>query len=127
MGKFLIDEDMPRSTTVVLRQAGHSVEDVRDVGLRGRTDQEVFQYAQAQGAVLLTAGKGFSNIVRFPLGTHAGILVVRVPDELPTQTINHEVLRALEDLEGEDLAGLLMIVEVGRTRVRRAGRLGPQS
>lgn len=127
MWKFLIDEDMPRSTTVVLRQAGHSVEDVRDVGLRGRSDQEVFQYAQAQGAILLTADKGFSNIVRFPPDTHAGILVVRVPDELPTQTVNREVLRALGDLEGEDLAGLLMIVEVGRTRVRRAGRRGPQS
>jgi len=75
---------------------------------------------------LLTADKGFSNVVRFPLGTHAGILVVRVPNELPTQTVNHEVLRALEDLEGEDLAGLLMIVEVGRTRVRRGGRLGPR-
>jgi predicted nuclease of predicted toxin-antitoxin system len=126
MWRFLIDEDMPRSTAVVLRQAGHSVEDVRDVGLRGRSDQEIFQYAQAQGAVLLTADKGFSNVVRFPLGTHAGILVVRVPNELPTQTVNHEVLRALEDLEGEDLAGLLMIVEVGRTRVRRGGRLGPR-
>jgi predicted nuclease of predicted toxin-antitoxin system len=126
MWKFLIDEDMPRSTAVVLRQAGHSVEDVRDVGLRGRSDQEVFQYAQAQGAILLTADKGFSNIVRFPLGTHTGILVIRVPNELPTQAVNHEVLRALEDLEGEDLAGLLMIVEVGRTRVRRGGRLGPR-
>jgi predicted nuclease of predicted toxin-antitoxin system len=127
MWKFLIDEDMPRSTAVVLRQAGHSVEDVRDVGLRGRSDQEVFQYAQGQGAIVLTADKGFSNIVRFPLGTHTGILVIRVPNELPTQTVNHEVLRALEDLEGQDLAGLLMIVEVGRTRVRRGGRLDPRS
>jgi hypothetical protein len=65
--------------------------------------------------------------VAFPVGTHAGILVVRVPDELPTQTVNHEVLRALQDLESEDLVGLLMIVEVGRTRVRRAGRHGRES
>jgi hypothetical protein len=65
--------------------------------------------------------------VAFPVGTHAGILVVRVPDELPTQTVNHEVLRALQDLESEDLVGLLMIVEVGRTRVRRAGTLRPQA
>jgi predicted nuclease of predicted toxin-antitoxin system len=126
MWKFLIDEDMPRSLSVVLGQAGHSVQDVRDVGLRGHTDLEVFQFAQARGAVLLTADKGFGNIVRFPVATHAGILVVRVPDELPTERINQEVLRALEDLEGEDLAGLLMIVEVGRTRVRRRAALGPQ-
>jgi predicted nuclease of predicted toxin-antitoxin system len=122
MWKFLIDEDMPRSTALVLRQAGHSVEDVRDVGLRGHSDEEVFEYAQTQGAILLTADKGFGNLLRFPLGTHAGILVVRVPDELPIQIVNQEMLRALEDLASEDLAGLLMIVELGRTRVRRPGR-----
>lgn len=72
MWKFLIDEDMPRSTTAALLQAGHVVEDVRDVGLRGRGDDEIFQYAQAQGAILLTADKGFRNIVRFPPGTLEG-------------------------------------------------------
>lgn len=122
MWKFLIDEDMPRSTAVLLRQVGHSAEDVRDVGLRGHSDQEVFRYAQSQGAILLTADKGFSNIMRFPVGTHAGIVVVRVTDELPTQRVNDEVLRALEDLAGEDLTGQLMIVELGRTRVRGPGR-----
>jgi hypothetical protein len=35
MGRFLVDEDMPRSTSVVLREAGHEVEDVRDAGLKG--------------------------------------------------------------------------------------------
>lgn len=124
MWKFLIDEDMPRSTAVLLREAGHAAEDVRDVGLRGHSDQQVFEYAQAQGAILVTADKGFSNVMRFPVGTHAGILVVRVPDELPTQRVNDEVLRALEDVGGEDLTGQLMIVEVGRTRVRRPG--GPR-
>lgn len=29
---FLIDEDMPRSTALMLRQAGYEAEDVRDVG-----------------------------------------------------------------------------------------------
>ena len=124
MWKFLIDEDMPRSVAVVLRQAGHAAEDVRDVGLRGRGDQEIFDYAQAQGAILITADKGFSNILRFPPGTHAGIVVVRVPNELPTLRVNDELLRALADLEGEELTGLLIIIEVGRTRIRRRGRPG---
>lgn len=38
---------------------------------------------------------------------------------LPTQQVNEELLRALADLGGEDLKGLLIIVEVGRTRIRR--------
>lgn len=64
--KFLVDEDMARSTAVALRQAGHEAEDVRDAGLRGRSDQEVFDRAQAQGAILVTADKDFANILRFP-------------------------------------------------------------
>ncbi|MBI4491713.1 MAG: DUF5615 family PIN-like protein [Chloroflexi bacterium] len=110
---------MPRSAAVVLRQAGYTAEDVRDVGLRGRSDNEVFAHAQAQGEILVTADKGFANTLRFPPGTHSGIIVVRVPDELPTQRINHELLRALLDLRDEALTGVLAIVEVGRVRIRR--------
>jgi len=122
MWKFLIGEDMPRSTAIALRQAGHAAEDVRDVGLRGRSDQEIFDHAQAQGTILITADKGFASVLRFSLGTHSGIIVVRVPDELPTQRVNQELLRALADLEGEELTGILVIVEVGRTRIRRPTR-----
>jgi predicted nuclease of predicted toxin-antitoxin system len=122
MWKFLIDEDMPRSAAVVLRDAGHTAEDVRDVGLRGHGDQEIFDYAQARGAILITGDKGFSNTLRFPPGTHAGIIVVRLPNELPTHKANEELLRGLRDLEGEELTGLLLIIEVGRTRIRRPGR-----
>jgi len=119
MWRFLVDEDMPRSTARVLRQARHTAEDVRDVGLRGHSDQEVFDYAQSQGAILVTADKGFSNALRFPPGTHSGIIVVRVPDELPTSKVNQEILNALVSLEDVDLTGLIVIVEVARTRIRR--------
>jgi len=97
-------------------------EDVRDVGLRSHSDQEIFDYAQTQGAILITADKGFPNVLRFPLGSHAGIIVVRVPDEVPTQHMNQELLRALEDVANESLQGLLLIVEVGRVRIRRPSK-----
>jgi len=37
--RFLVDEDMPRSTARTLREAGYVADDARDVGLRGRTDE----------------------------------------------------------------------------------------
>lgn len=111
---------MPRSTAVVLRQAGYDAVDVRDVALRGRKDAEIFADAQGHSATLITADKGFANILSFPLGTHAGIVVLRVPNELSTQRVNGELLRALTELEPESLSGMLVIVETSRTRVRRA-------
>ncbi|MGH2461665.1 MAG: DUF5615 family PIN-like protein [Chloroflexota bacterium] len=122
MAAFLVDEDMPRSTAPAPRQAGYLAEDVRDVGLRGHSDRDVFAYAQAHGQILVTADKGFANIVSFPPGTHAGLVVLRVPNELPTSHVNRELLRALADLTGEELTGLLVIVEVGRTRLHRPSR-----
>jgi predicted nuclease of predicted toxin-antitoxin system len=117
--EFVIDEDMPRSTAAALRAVEHATLDVRDVGLRGDGDAEVFAFAQSRGAVLVTADKGFANVLRFAPGSHSGLIVLRVPNELPTQQVNQELLRALLDLRDEDLKGTLVIVEVGRTRIRR--------
>jgi predicted nuclease of predicted toxin-antitoxin system len=117
--RFLVDEDMPRSAARTLREAGYLIDDVRDVGLRGHTDQEVFAYAQANSAILISADKGFANLFVFPPASHAGIIVVRVPDTLPTAMVNEELLRALSSLVGTDLAHTLVVIEPGRARIRR--------
>ena len=119
MQRFLVDEDVPRSMARVLRAAGYEAEDVRDVGLRGHSDAEVFSYAQIQAAVLVSCDKGFANLLKFPLGSHAGIIVIRIPDEKPPAQLNEELLRVLIQLRDEPLAGCLVIVEVGRIRLRR--------
>jgi predicted nuclease of predicted toxin-antitoxin system len=119
MWKILLDEDMPRSLAKYLRQAGHDVTDVRDVGLRGHSDAEVFAYAQAERAILITADKGFANVLKHPPGSHAGIVVSRVPDTLPTDVVNQAIVQALAKLEGENLAGMLVIIERERIRLRR--------
>jgi predicted nuclease of predicted toxin-antitoxin system len=63
---FLTDEDVPRSTARVLREAGYDAVDVRDVGLRGKHDQIVFEYAQKEGRILITCDLGFANTLTFP-------------------------------------------------------------
>lgn len=54
MVKFVVDEDMPRSTSELLRSKGFQVWDARDCGLRGKSDVEVFKFAQKEKAVILT-------------------------------------------------------------------------
>ncbi len=53
--RFLTDEDIPRSTARVLRDAGFDAVDVRDVGLRGKSDDEVFAYACQDNRLIITA------------------------------------------------------------------------
>jgi predicted nuclease of predicted toxin-antitoxin system len=119
MPRFVIDEDMPRSTARVLRPAGYESEDVRDIGLGGHGDADVFEAAQARGAVLVSRDLGFTNIVAYPLGTHAGVIVVRIRSDIPPPRVNQEILQVLDELEPVDLSGVLVIVELGRRRVRR--------
>jgi len=67
MIKFVIDEDMPRSTARALAERGFECLDIRDYGLRGKSDKEIFEFAQREKAILLTGDMGFGNIFFFPL------------------------------------------------------------
>jgi predicted nuclease of predicted toxin-antitoxin system len=118
--RLLIDEDLPRSLAPLLRSAGHDVFDVRDIGLRGRPDQDVFLEAQQRGAVLVSGDRGFANIVSHPPGSHAGIVIAHFPTEMPTAVLNQQVLGALESLGEGEVAGNLVMVEPARIRIRRA-------
>jgi predicted nuclease of predicted toxin-antitoxin system len=119
MPKFVIDEDMPRSTGRILKQQRYDVRDIRDYGLRGAEDQEIYEFAQREQAVILTGDRGFGNILRFPLGKHFGIVIARFSNEMPTIEINRHLLERFEDISEDDFKGNLIIMEPGKIRIRR--------
>lgn len=121
MASFLVDEDLPRSLGRRLRDAGLIADDVRDVGLGGRPDDEVFAYAVANAHTLITGDLGFANIVKFPLGSHSGIVLTRFPNTVPAATLEERVVRALRLLALEDFTRILVVIGPRRVRVRRPG------
>ena len=120
MLKFVIDEDMPRSTAKILRISGFKALDVRDCGLRGKSDEEVFKFAQKEKAVILTGDKGFGNLLRFPIGSHFGIVIAHFPNEMSTFGLNTQIINAFDDLTESDFIGNLIILEPGKIRIRRS-------
>mgnify|MGYP000987602818 CR=1 FL=1 len=119
MLKFVVDEDMPRSTGRILKQHGYVVRDVRDYNLRGAEDNEIYDFAQSEKAIILTGDRGFGNILRFPLGNHFGIVVVHFPNEMPTMDINRYLIDRFKDLSEYDFHGNLIIIEPCKIRIRR--------
>ncbi len=119
MLKFVIDEDIPRSTAKVLRNRGYEVLDVRDCGLRGKSDDEVFRFAQKEKAIILTGDLGFGNILHFPVGSHSGIVIAHFPNEISTSELNNHIIKAFEPLSEIDFKGNLIIIEPGKVRIRR--------
>jgi predicted nuclease of predicted toxin-antitoxin system len=119
MSRFLIDADLPRSLARQLHAAGFEAEDVRDIGMRKSPDDDIFTYAVSHTFALLSGDLDFGNILRFPLGSHPGIIVARFPNEVPTAKLNAEILQAVQSLSDEDIVGNLIIVEPGRIRLRK--------
>ena len=120
--KVVIDEDLPRLLADVLISLGFDVVDIRDTKLRGKSDDLVFSFAQRDKAILFSGDLGFSNILRFPLGTHYGIVILRFPNELPVSQINKEMKRLLRKLKTSDYKGNLIIIYPGKIRIRRVQR-----
>ena len=119
MIRYLVDEDLPRSLARTMREAGLEAEDVRDIGLRGRSDREVLSSAAERGSVLVSADLGFANLLEFPAGTHRGIVVVRFPNEISNAAVNRMIVDALRGMSEEELHGCLVIIEPSRVRLRR--------
>ncbi len=115
--RFLTDEDVPRSTARMLREHGYDAADVRDVGLRGAADREVYEFAQREGRILISCDLGFANVIHYPPGSAVGIVVVRIPDQTPIDMFNQVVARSVKGI-GSDLKGHLAIVELDKVRLR---------
>lgn len=119
--RFLVDEDLPRPMTPALLAAGFPAEDVRDVGLRGKTDEEVLDYARVRDETVLTADRAFGSTLRFPLGSHKAIIVIRYPDETPMAQMVQEVLVQIRGLDHAEVDGSVVVLEKGRLRLRSKG------
>ena len=120
MSRFLVDEDLPRSLAPALRAAGYDATDVRDEGLRGAPDAHIFAAAQQRSMVVVTADVEFGNELTYPLASHHGVMLARLPGALPAPMLVHAIVTAVASLAGEQLAGTIVIVEPGRLRVRRS-------
>jgi len=117
--RFLVDEDLPRSTDDLLRRYGHEAVDVRDIGLRGAKDSHIASYAQSEGLCLITGDFDFSDIRNYPPGEYAGLVVLKLPRTATASFILNLVEGFLQrEVVVAQIPGKLAIVEPGRVRIR---------
>jgi predicted nuclease of predicted toxin-antitoxin system len=119
MASFVVDENLPRLLTERLREAGHDALRVRDAGLGGAPDLEVFEFARSRNAILMSGDLDFADMLAFPLGTHSGIVVLRIPSEVDYRTVADRVLEVVAGDLLSSLDGSLAIVDMTSVRIRR--------
>lgn len=118
--RFKLDENLPSSLAADLNASGHDAATCRDEGIGGTGDPAILAHATAESRVLITCDLDYSDIRRYPPGSHAGIMILRLLSQ-NLNAIRAVVGRALGQVAEPDVAGNLVIVEEQRLRIRRPG------
>ncbi len=74
--RFLVDESLGEAVARVLREDGWNVEFAQEIGLGGRSDEDLFGHAWKEGRVLLTHDHDFLDDRRFPPHRNPGVIVL---------------------------------------------------
>lgn len=72
----LLDQNVPRAVAAWLRglRPSWDVHHATEVGLTGRSDREVFDWAQARQAIIITFDEDFADRRSFPVGGHYSVV-----------------------------------------------------
>jgi len=114
-----LDENMARAHAGLLSQHGYEVDRVQDEGLSGASDERVWQEVVKEDRIFITLDLDFSDIRRFPPGSHPGLLLLR-PESKGRQAVIAVLHRVLQEHRLEEFRGCLVVADPRRTRLRRS-------
>lgn len=115
--KFLLDQNLSPQTALFLKTLGIDAIDVREVGLSGKEDDEIYDYAVLHKCVIITFDHEFAYKYVFR-GDLEGLIIIR----LHPQTIYniHELLKQFfENIPQDKMAKSICVLERGKFRIRK--------
>ena len=115
--KFKVDENLPVECAEYLQAAGYDSETVAAEALSGSQDPVLFDHCKKEDRILVTLDLDFANVQVYPPRTHAGVVVLRPPNQ-DKRTLLSIARRLSEILPSRSPKGQLWIVEADRVRVR---------
>jgi predicted nuclease of predicted toxin-antitoxin system len=107
-----------RSTLAALRDLGHDVEHLAEVGLEKLSDREVLHRAAKERRAVITFDLDFGDLIAASGRSLPSVIVLRLADQRPVSA-TPRILSALTRF-GEALEkGALLVIEDARVRLRR--------
>ncbi|MFN3396354.1 MAG: DUF5615 family PIN-like protein [Thermodesulfovibrionales bacterium] len=101
-----------------LKSIGYDVLSIRDAGLSGISDDEVYEMACKGKYTIITMDKDFSRMFRFPPEKCGGIIVVKIYK----RSVNETLLifkKFFESIQEKDILNNLVIITPEGLRIRR--------
>ena len=74
--RFLLDENFPKAAVAFIESHGHQATRIASGSGRSLADEQVFEAAQEQAAILLTTDRDFYHTVPWKYARHHGVVVV---------------------------------------------------
>ncbi|OIO71793.1 MAG: hypothetical protein AUJ85_10995 [Elusimicrobia bacterium CG1_02_37_114] len=115
--KIKLDENLSMDHAEIFKSFGHDVKSVHEQGISGCSDEKLWQVVSEEKMFFVTLDIDFSDIRKFQLGSHSGILLIRT--DMPGR-INVSLIlkRVLSEINLETLKGCLAVADETKTRVR---------
>jgi predicted nuclease of predicted toxin-antitoxin system len=115
--RLLLDQGLPRSTVLKLRERGWDVVHVGEIGLSRATDEEILQRGRIDGRVVVTLDADFQRILVLSAQKEPSVVRVRI------EGLDGEALAALIEsirpkIESAVRDGALVSVTRGAVRIR---------
>jgi len=117
--KFRLDENLGGRTQHLFRAGGHDASTVRDESLQGSPDTRIYEVCCQEHLCLVTLDLDFTNAGQFPAENCAGIVVLRLPMNPSLPLLEKLVSQFLSAISTMSVEQQLLIVEVGRIRIRQ--------
>jgi predicted nuclease of predicted toxin-antitoxin system len=114
--KFKLDENFGPTIQAVFHQRGLDCHTVREEHLAGADDATILKAAIAEGRILVTMDRDFSNVLRYPPEQTVGIAVISPPGKVSRTFLRAMVEAFVEELQKKTIRGKLWTVEPGRIR-----------
>ena len=102
-----------------LRDAGHNAVHVRELGLAGATDDEIFELAAKEDRVLVSQDTDFGTILALRAERHPSLLLFRRTPDRSAHALLAVLLANLDAVSAALEAGAVVVIEPERVRIRR--------
>ncbi|MBU2503901.1 MAG: DUF5615 family PIN-like protein [Nanoarchaeota archaeon] len=117
--EFFLDANVPYSSAKIIKNLGYKVRHAREIGMGKSPDEEIIDYASRNNMILITRDVGFGNLINYPLKSHKGVVLLRLPPYFISRQINKIILDFLKSVKEKEIKNSLIVLDINKYRVRK--------